>query len=382
MPLVSILLLVIWVFCHNPVRIIGLTLLCFSLSVLFSYLSDPGYDHSFYNFFVGRYPDFLTAAADHSPNAGGISGFYWLFARVLDGSTLAVLAANSLLLALSFSEILAIFNNSGRAAVLSSLCIVIMLIPTIALLSISYNKDICIVLALSVIFNQTAKLFAKERPQKLFTLAMQLLVLLIALYCLYIMRYYFLMFYLSAFGFLLVDVVLSRKVYLFRLWLRARYPLAILASSLIVIVLWEVIRQKVEVYLGNSTIFSIYEKGKPRLWSILELSIQGSYQNLAGVAEVLICSSTLSEKSRWAGLLEQFIFVSSFAHYVIKSPDSVVKRLFVLFAIFHLSIQLWASPNIGGLLRLRVFETIWLGIFALSFLSKRRAGVGLVRGET
>ncbi|WP_141730841.1 hypothetical protein [Oligoflexus tunisiensis] len=246
-----------------------------------------------------------------------------------------------------------------------------MLIPTIAKLSVSINKDLCVLFCLSILFQQTSLLLSMSRTLFSPRNIIGILLLINALYCLAVFRFYYILFYLAAVSFFSMEMALSSKRPLFLPWVRIRYFLAIVTATFIVVVLWVPIRQKIDAYWGNATILNVFSAERPSLVSSSWLLLNTIYQNTIGFIGEIAGSPNIAFDKKVAGIFEHTIFLSAFAIYAVKSPESTAKKLFIFFSIFHLSIQLWASPNLGGLFRLRIFEMLWVLTFSVSYFLQR-----------
>lgn len=361
------------------------TLTAFLLIILIGFLKNPGialFGFIFFSLTFYMASSFIPPIGDHiyhigvanqiggwaeafafdrvasSPNAP----FFKFMMLLFEDVNWAVYLGNSLALAATLAIFYSYRGLSIRSAEPLLAMLIVVTLPSFLHNGVSANKDIPIVLMMTALVTSVGKGYEVLRDGsgwgRVIELACWLPLAPLAYICLMKQRHYF-------FAFYQLSLATTAFAWLIHQTLRIRYRISLVSAmiccamglALIFYLNWDFMRMSANSYDGNSRIPFLFTAPQPESFlHSLAYILKGYLVQIFLPFYMLASMDEIALPKFVVGFYEGFAFIIFMMATYLSRPPRALFATLLMFTTIHLGIQIWASPNFGAILRLRLFE--------------------------
>ena len=378
LPLASILLLLVYTLVQYKYRFPALALYIFLvLFILIQFLS-PSFDDQYYILAAKNYRTVWDALADTGAAVSPVSPLIGLLLLLGFEPRTAVLLVNACFTAaimLTTNRLIEKRLQNARTGVFWSFPLLLMLFPSTSVILITGNKDLCIVFCLVSFFDAE---ITKNPSQKIYLAGVgKALRIVLSLLVLVNLRQYF-VYYIALSYCLLVLLQFLRKIRFNCLFaLSTSFAVLYLILSAIIFFKWNDIRVLVHTYYGAASIWPLYSIDAPSPLTAFVYPIYSLFSILFYPFSLAVTNTDMELPKLIIGFYEAatLLLLSLLAAAKLSKTRDLAFAPLLFFILIHFTIQPFGSPNVGSLIRLRLFEVFLLTSFKVSNLIPIQQGL-------
>lgn len=383
-PLVPMLMLLSWIFLQNKKLFLLLT--CYFFTIFFlARIFFPGpthyMDYQYYLDQVGLYHSIADALLNRRLDASPTSGMVYLGLVLFKNLNISVALLHAIYLAALAVMSLKLFKinflRSGQLQYSFIYLLLALISPLTLILGVMINKDFIIVISLFVLFYAVYSIFKsileKFSSKEIKQIAYKLVLIFLAGSVLYCARPHLFYTFVIAVFFTAVYVGLRLTRILEGIQTTLVMATALNVLVFILFLKWGAMRHLISQFYGNTAILPLFAMHQPALLQTYLYLVWGLFYGLFGI---FINPINLSLTKIFYLMAEQLFFLLAVFFFIRSNVKTILTIFFIIFFMVHLEVQIWATPNIGEIVRQRLFEYFFVGTYAISMFFNK---IGMVK---